>query len=112
MPTDGMKIQHDVSFKPGVYYLPRGVEIANHQLTVDGNGAVLIGEKYQWRGVAIRGVHNATVRNLTLQAYGAGIFLWKVQTNQIGVELAQITETKVSSNRMIDNILEDLIELS
>ena len=41
-PTDGMIITSDVKFKPGTYILPNSITIAAGDITVDGNGAVIM----------------------------------------------------------------------
>ena len=43
VPADGMTIERDTTFAPGTYFLPNGVKITADNITLDGNGAVLIG---------------------------------------------------------------------
>lgn len=53
IPVDGMVITRDTVFAPGVYVLPHGIEIAANDVTLDGNGAVIVGENFAGRGVSI-----------------------------------------------------------
>lgn len=46
-PTNGLVITEDTTLAPGVYFLPNGITIASDNLTLDGNGAVLVGQKQQ-----------------------------------------------------------------
>ena len=84
VPTDGMVLTKSATLKPGVYALPKGLVIGADNVTLDANGAVLIGDgtgqavrsakrdnvtvanlhasKYQW-GIRIEGAKNATVRD-------------------------------------------------
>lgn len=48
-----MVITRDTVFAPGVYVLPHGIEIAANDVTLDGNGAVIVGENFAGRGVSI-----------------------------------------------------------
>src|SRR6266542_2472533 len=43
-PEDGMKITRDTRLAPGVYFLPHGIEVGADHVTLDGNGALLIGD--------------------------------------------------------------------
>jgi hypothetical protein len=63
-PEDGMQIARDTTFEPGVYFLPHGIEIVADHVTLDGNGALLIGDDFQGRGVRINQRSSVTVRNL------------------------------------------------
>lgn len=72
-PTNGMKITADTRFAPGVYYLPDGVAIAADGITVDGNGAVLVGKDQAGVGIQIEGRRGVVVRNCKLRDYYHGI---------------------------------------
>ena len=72
-PTDGMIITQDTALAPGDYFLPNGIEIGADGVTLDGNGARLIGHGQQGAGVRIAGRQGVTVRNLRLFSYRHGI---------------------------------------
>jgi parallel beta-helix repeat protein len=73
VPEDGMRITRDTVLQPGVYFLPNGIEIAADGITLDGNGALLIGAGFQGRGVTIKHHSSVTVRRLHLERYYHGI---------------------------------------
>src|SRR6185436_15233896 len=74
IPTDGMVITRDTIFAPGVYLLPEGISIAADEVTLDGNGALLVGRGREGRGLSIAGRSNVTVKNLQLQGYYYGMY--------------------------------------
>ncbi len=73
VPSDGMVIREDVAFASGVYHLPRGIVIGADGVTLDGNGALLVGADRTGVGVTLRGHNGVTVRNLRVQEYYHGI---------------------------------------
>lgn len=72
-PQDGMTITRNTVFAPGIYVLPNGIEIAADDVTLDGNGALLIGDNFQRAGVRINKHSSVTIRNLHLERYYHGI---------------------------------------
>ena len=74
VPTDGMVLKKSAIFTPGVYHLPSGITIDADHLTLDGNGAVLVGADHDGVAVRIRGRSNVTVKNLRLRDYYHGIY--------------------------------------
>jgi parallel beta-helix repeat protein len=73
IPTDGMTIRCNTTFEPGVYLLPAGLTIAADGVTVDGCGALLVGQGRAGSGVRIAGHSGVTVKNLRLIEYYHGI---------------------------------------
>jgi parallel beta-helix repeat protein len=73
-PTDGLTITADTTFTPGVYHLPQGITIAADDITLDGNGALLIGRTHNGRGITLDNRHNITLKNLHLQGYYHGLY--------------------------------------
>ncbi len=74
-PEDGMLIDSDTTLAPGVYYLPNGITINADHITLDGNGALLIGKKYQGHGVNINQKTGVTVKNLQVERFYHGIWV-------------------------------------
>lgn len=74
IPTDGMLIEQDIVFDPGVYFLPNGITIAADGLTVDGNGAMIIGSNRAGRGLTMHGRKGEIVKNLAVREFEHGIF--------------------------------------
>src|SRR5437016_1069463 len=74
IPTEGLSIRADTILTPGVYHLPGGLSIDADGVTLDGNGATLIGADRQGTGLRIEGRANVTVRNLRVRDYYHGIY--------------------------------------
>ncbi len=73
-PTDSMYITEDTTLRPGVYYVPNGLIVAEDGVTLDGSGALLIGKEHNGRGVSIQNHQGITVKNLRLTNYQHGIY--------------------------------------
>lgn len=74
-PEDGMKLTRDTAFAPGVYFLPNGIELAADNITLNGNGALLIGDGFKGRGVWATQKLGLTIINLIVERYYHGIHL-------------------------------------
>ncbi len=72
VPTDGMVITEDTVFVPGTYDLPSGISIGASGVTLNGNGAVLVGNN-SGHGLTCNGYGSVTVRNLTIRCYSHGL---------------------------------------
>ena len=95
-PEDGMKITRDTVFAPGVYYVPNGIEIGADGITLDGNGALLIGgavapNSQRSRGVRMNQKLSVTLRNLNIERFYHGI--WVNASANIRVLNCQVTRT-------------------
>jgi parallel beta-helix repeat protein len=73
VPHDGMVITGDVTLAPGQYFLPRGIEIAAHNVTVNAAGVLLIGAARTGTGVCITRRNGVTLRGLNLAYYHTGV---------------------------------------
>lgn len=73
LPTDAMHIEQDTRFKPGVYYIPNGLDILEDGITLDGAGAVLVGKARNGSAVRLHGRQNVTIKNLRLMEFKIGI---------------------------------------
>lgn len=73
VPTDGMILREDTRLEPGVYYLPAGIRIAADHVTLDGNGAVIIGDSRTGTGVSVDGHDHVTIRNVRIRDFYHGI---------------------------------------
>lgn len=90
-PEDGMKITRDTVFAPGVYDLPNGIEIAADNITLDGNGALLVGNRFKGRGVRVNQKLSVTLRNLHVERFYHGI--WVNASANIRVLNCHVTRT-------------------
>ncbi len=70
VPTNGMVITTDTTFAPGTYNLPSGVNIGADGITLDMNGAVLIGSGGTTYGVTSIGRSHASV---ALRAHSSAV---------------------------------------
>jgi parallel beta-helix repeat protein len=102
-PTDRLSITRDTVFEPGVYTLPNGISIDADGITLDGNGALLVGQDRSGRGVSLLGRKSITIKNLRLQEYYHGIYARCCQ----GLSIAgcRVTSTaEVPANTLFLNI--------
>lgn len=102
-PTDGMVITEDTTLEPGVYFLPNGLKIAASGITLDGNGATMIGHDRQKRGLQVEGQRDVTVKNLRLRDYYHGIYAHSCQ--RLTITDCQVTSTaEVAANTIFLDI--------
>lgn len=95
-PYPGMVITENVTLKPGIYELPTGdgITIAADNVTIDGNGAILVGpgqeelgpESYVGIGVSGQGRRGVAIHNLKVQGFQIGLLIedgegWLVEDN-------------------------------
>ncbi len=73
VPTDGMVIDADTTFVPGTYALPQGVSIGASGVTLDMNGATLLGSDFDHYGVTCTGHDNVTIKNGAAHGYYYGM---------------------------------------
>jgi parallel beta-helix repeat protein len=74
LPTNHMEITRDTVLQPGVYLLPEGIRISADHVTLDGNGAVLVGTGRAGRGVSVLNRVGVTIQNLRILEYAHGIY--------------------------------------
>jgi parallel beta-helix repeat protein len=98
-----MIITENTTLESGVYYLPEGITIAAGGITLDGNGAVLVGSNREGRGVTVRGQDGVTIKNLRLRDYYHGIYA--EDASDLTITECQITSTaEVAPNTVFLNI--------
>jgi len=73
VPTDGMVITANTTFVPGSYSLPNGVSIGASGITLDMNGAALVGTAFNNYGVTCTGYNNVTIKNGAAHGYYYGM---------------------------------------
>ncbi len=96
VPTDGMVITEDTTFVPGTYELPNGVSIGASGITLDMNGATLVGTDFANYGVTCIGFDNVTIANGVIKNYYYGIRI----ENGLGI---QILDHDLSNNWLDPN---------
>lgn len=91
VPQDGMTITRDVAFQPGAYVVPNGLVVGADDITIEGNGAVLVGADKRGRGLTINRRRNVTVRNLTVLGFYHGI--WANACTELHIEGCRVALT-------------------
>ena len=91
IPSDGLVISESVRFAPGVYVVPHGIRVEADDVTVDGNGALLISAAQEGVGVSISGRSNVTIRNLNITGFYHGIRADDCQN--VTVEAVKVRDT-------------------
>ena len=91
VPVDGMQLTHDTTLAPGVYFLPNGIEMAADNITLDGNGALIVGAGFKGRGVWATQKIGLTIKNLHVERFYHGI--WINAGANIRVQSCTVTRT-------------------
>ncbi|MEE8153474.1 MAG: NosD domain-containing protein [Phycisphaerales bacterium] len=99
VPTDGMVITEDTTFVSGTYELPNGVSIGASDITLDMNGATLVGTDFANYGVTCIGFDNVTIQSGAVRNYYYGFRI----ENGTGI---QILDNDLSDNWLDPNSLE------
>ncbi len=68
-PSDGLVLRQSATLRPGMYFVPGGITVAENGVELNGNGAVLIGTGESGFGVRIEGRDGVAVRNLRLAQF-------------------------------------------
>ena len=101
---DGFTIIKDEQLEPRVYVLPEGITIDSDDVTLNGNGATIIGtNKADSQGVRASGRKNITIKNLRILNYYHGISVQK----STGIEISNCTitlTTEIQSNTLFLDI--------
>jgi parallel beta-helix repeat protein len=101
---NGLKISKDTKLESRVYVLPEGITIDSDNLTLDGNGATIMGtDKTASQGIEISGRKNITIKNLRILNYYHGISVKRSR----GIEIRDCTitlTTEIQSNTLFLNI--------
>ena len=72
-PVNGMVLRESVRFAPGAYVLPDGISVAADAVTIDGNGALLVGRDSAGVGVQLEGRRGVEIKHLRVRDYRHGI---------------------------------------
>src|SRR5262245_43982812 len=101
---DGLTIHSDTQLEPKLYILPEGITIDSDNMTLDGNGATIMGtDKTASEGIKVIGRKNIVVKNLRVLNYYHGIAV----KQSTGIEIADCTitlTTEIQSNTLFLDI--------
>ena len=90
-----LRITKDTQLEPKVYLLPEGITIDSDDITLDGQGATILGTDKTGEGVRVSGRNNITIKNLRLMNYYHGISI----KNSRKLEIANCTVTSTAETQ-------------
>lgn len=101
---NGLQITRNTKLDPQVYVLPDGITIYADNVTLDGNGATIIGsDKTRGHGIRVQGRSNVAIRNIRILNYFHGISVQR--STGIEIEDCTIAETgEIPSNTLFLDI--------
>jgi len=101
---NGFRIDRDTQLEPKVYLLPEGITIDADNVTLDGQGATIMGtDKTNSQGIKVFGRKNITIKNLRVLNYYHGISI----KQSSGIEISHCTvtlTTEIQSNTLFLDI--------
>jgi parallel beta-helix repeat protein len=100
---NGLRINKDTRLEPKVYVLPEGITIDSDDVTLDGQGATVIGIDKTGEGIRVSGRKNVIIKNLRVLNYYHGISI--KESKEIEISNCTITSTaEVPSNTLFLDI--------
>ena len=100
---NGLRINRDTQLEAKVYSLPEGITIEADNLTLDGQGATILGTDKTGEGIRVSGRKNILIKNLRILNYYHGISI----RNSSGIEIKNCTVTgtaEIPSNTLFLDI--------
>ena len=88
---NGLRINKDTQLEPKVYVLPEGITIDSDNLTLDGQGATIIGTDKTGEGIRASGKKNIVIKNLRVMNYYHGVSV--KQSKDIEIYNCTVTST-------------------
>jgi parallel beta-helix repeat protein len=99
-----LRIDRDTQLEPKVYLLPEGITIDADNVTLDGQGATIMGtDKTNSQGVKVFGRKNVVIKNLRVLNYYHGVSI----KQSGGIEISHCTvtlTTEIQSNTLFLDI--------
>jgi len=89
---NGLRIQNDTQLERRVYLLPEGITIDSDNVTLDGQGATILGTDKTGKGIRASGRKNILIKNLCILNYYHGIAI----ENSRGIEISNCMVTWTS----------------
>ncbi|HLO16364.1 MAG TPA: right-handed parallel beta-helix repeat-containing protein [Anaerolineales bacterium] len=89
---NGLRITKDTQLEPKVYLIPEGITIDSDDVTLDGQGATIMGTDKSSQGISAAGRKNITVKNLHVLNYYHGISV----KQSTGIEICNCTITSTA----------------
>jgi parallel beta-helix repeat protein len=100
---NGLRIDKDTQLEPQVYSMPEGITIDSDNITLDGQGATIMGIDKTGEGIRVPGRKNITIKNLSVMNYYHGVSIKK--SKEIEISNCTITGTaEIPSNTLFLDI--------
>ena len=100
---DELRIGKDTRLEPKTYLLPGGITIDSDNLTLDGQGATIIGMNKTGQGITVSGRKNIVVKNLRVLDYYHGVSVKR--SSEVEILNCRITSTaEIPSNTLFLDI--------
>jgi parallel beta-helix repeat protein len=100
---NGLRVEKDTQLERKVYLLPGGITIDSDDVTLDGQGATILGTDKTGEGIRIFGRKNVAIKNLRLMNYYHGVSI--KESKGIEIENCTITSTaEIQSNTLFLDI--------
>lgn len=100
---NGLRINQDTQLEPKAYYLPDGITIDSDHVTLDGQGATIIGLDKTGEGIRVSDRKNISIRNLHVLNYYHGVSIKR--SKEIEISNCTITSTaEIPSNTLFLDI--------
>lgn len=100
---NGLRINKDTQLESQVYLLPEGITIDSDNVTLDGQGATIMGTDKTGEGIRVSGRKNVIIKNLRVLNYYHGISI--KESKEIEISDCTITSTaEVPSNTLFLDI--------
>ena len=80
---NGLRINKDTQLEPQVYLMPEGITIDSDDVTLDGQGATIMGIDKTGEGIRVSGRKNITIKNLHVMNYYHGVSIKKSKEIEI-----------------------------
>ena len=106
---NGLKINGDMQLEPKVYFLPEGITIDSDNITLDGQGATIMGTDKIGHGIKVSGRKNIIIKNLRVLNYYHGVSIKK--SKEIEISNCTITSTsEIQSNTLFLDIWKPAVD--
>jgi parallel beta-helix repeat protein len=101
---NSLHVNQSIQLEPKIYALPDGIVIDADDITLDGNGATIMGsDKTKGQGIRVRGRKNVVIKNIRVLNYYHGISVQ--HSTRVEIRDCTISETdEVISNTLFLDI--------
>jgi len=106
---NGLTINRDTQLEPKVYLIPSGITIDSDNVTLDGQGATIMGTNKTGQGIRVSGRKNIIIKNLRVMNYYHGVSIKK--SKEIEICNCVITSTsEIQSNTLFLDIWKPAVD--